>query len=81
MTADIIGSMGVGLILIAFILNLANTLQRDSTAYLLLNLTGAVLALTASALVEFYPFVVLESVWALAALTGLLRRQPRTAAT
>jgi len=80
-TSELIGSLGVGLILIAFILNLAGIMDRVTRSYLVLNLVGASLALLASALIEFYPFVVLESVWALAALIGLLRQrsQPKTA--
>ncbi len=78
--SDLIGSIGVGLILIAFILNLIGAMDRTTRSYLVLNLIGASLALLASALIEFYPFVVLESVWALAALIGLLHRrsQPET---
>ncbi len=74
-TSELIGSLGVGLILIAFILNLAGIMDRVTRSYLVLNLVGASLALLASALIEFYPFVVLESVWALAALIGLLRQR------
>jgi hypothetical protein len=72
--SDLIGSTGVGLILIAFILNLADVLDRTTRSYLILNLVGASLTLLASALIAFYPFVVLEAAWALAALIGLLRR-------
>ena len=73
--SDLIGSIGVGLILIAFILNLIGAMDRATRSYLFLNLIGASLALLASALIEFYPFVVLESVWALAALLGLLHQR------
>ena len=76
-TSELIGSLGVGLILIAFILNLAGIMDRFARSYLLLNLIGASLTLLASAIIEFYPFVVLESVWALAALIGLLRQRPQ----
>ena len=75
--SDVIASIGVGLILIAFILNLAGIMDRLARSYLVLNLVGASLTLLASAIIEFYPFVVLESVWALAALIGLLRPRPQ----
>ena len=75
--SDVLGSIGVGLILIAFILNLAGIMDRFARSYLVLNLVGASLTLLASAIIEFYPFVVLESVWALAALIGLLRPRPQ----
>ena len=79
--SDLIASIGVALILIAFILNLTGAMDRFDRSYLLLNLVGASLTLLASAIIQFYPFVVLETVWALAALIGLLRRptQPKPA--
>jgi hypothetical protein len=75
-TSDIVGSTGVGLILIAFLLNLSGTWDRESARYLWLNLAGATLACVASLLIPFYPFVLMEAVWALAALAGLLRLGP-----
>ena len=73
--ADVIGSLGVTLILVAFVLNLAGVLGREANAYLLLNLAGAGLACASSVLIGFVPFVVLEGVWALAALGGLIARR------
>lgn len=71
--ADWIGSVGVGMLLLAFVLNLARRLRADSLAYRLLNLAGAGLACYASTLIEYPPFIVLEGVWALAALVALVR--------
>lgn len=76
--ADWIGSVGVGMLLLAFVLNLSRRLRADSLGYRLLNLAGAGLACWASALIEYPPFVVLEGVWALAALVALIR-PPATA--
>ena len=71
---------GAALILVSFAGLQGGRLRPDSIAYLLFNLTGAIL-LTISALVEEqWGFVVLEVVWALVAAFGLLtalRRQPR----
>jgi hypothetical protein len=78
--SDIIGSVGVTLILIAFLLNLVGRMEAGSRAYLLLNLIGATLACISSIMIEFWPFVVLEGVWAVAALVGLLRTTEREAA-
>jgi hypothetical protein len=74
--SDTIASLGVALILIAFVLNLAGALDRASRLYLLFNLLGALLACLSSILISFLPFVILEGVWALAALVGLLRWKP-----
>jgi hypothetical protein len=65
---------------VAFVLNLAGRLERDRPAYLWLNLVGAGLACLASALILFVPFIVLEGVWALAALVGLLRARKMSGA-
>jgi hypothetical protein len=72
--AETIASLGVALILVAFVLNLAGVMDRDSRIYLTLNLVGAVLACLSSILITFIPFVILEAVWAAAALIGLMRR-------
>lgn len=73
-TADIIGFAGVALILVAFVGNLAGSIERLDLSYLLLNLVGASLACLSSALIGFLPFVLLEGVWAVAALAGLAQR-------
>lgn len=77
--AETIASIGVALILVAFVLNLAGWMNRESRSYLLLNLVGALLACFSSILIEFIPFVILEAVWAAAAFVGLLRRPPAAA--
>jgi hypothetical protein len=79
--SDAIASVGVALILVAFVLNLAGVLERERPAYLWLNLVGAGLACLASALISFVPFIVLEGVWAAAALIGLLRMRKIRAAS
>jgi len=71
--ANLIGSIGVALLLGAFVLNLAKRLTTSAPTYSLLNLVGASLACYSSYLINFLPFVVLEGVWALAALGALLR--------
>jgi hypothetical protein len=69
-----IGSIGVSLLLIAFLLNLQKLLRSDSLLYLALNLAGAGLACYSSYLIRFMPFVVLEATWAGVAAVGLARR-------
>jgi hypothetical protein len=77
--AETIASIGVALILLAFLLNLVGVMGRDSRLYLMLNLVGALLACFSSILITFVPFVILEAVWAAAALIGLMRWTPRVA--
>ncbi|HET9669987.1 MAG TPA: hypothetical protein VFQ93_10290 [Casimicrobiaceae bacterium] len=71
--ANLIGSIGVALLLGAFVLNLAKRLTTTAPTYSVLNLVGASLACYSSYLINFLPFVVLEGVWALAALGALVR--------
>ncbi len=72
-TSDIIASIGVIILLIAFLLNLTNKLSAQNKLYSLLNLIGAGTCCYASYMVNFYPFVVLEGVWAFVALISLFR--------
>ncbi|HWD36394.1 MAG TPA: hypothetical protein VG840_09550 [Casimicrobiaceae bacterium] len=71
--ANVIGALGVALLLAAFVLNLAKRLTTTAPTYSVLNLVGAGLACYSSYLIDFLPFVVLEGVWALAALGALVR--------
>lgn len=71
--ADWIGSVGVGLLLVAFVLNLTRRLRAGDLTYRALNFVGASLACYASVLIDYVPFVVLEGTWALAALAALCR--------
>jgi len=70
---DLIGFIGVSLILIAYFLNLNGKLKADDIKYILLNLTGAILACLASLLMEYYPFVLLEGTWTLVSLVALFK--------
>ena len=72
--ATLIGSVGVALLLLAFLLNLVRRLPAESWLYLGLNAVGAALACYASYLIQFMPFVVLEGTWAVVALLGVARK-------
>ena len=72
--ADLVGSIGVALLLAAFVLNAFGRLPSDSRWYSLANVIGAGLAAIASALIGYLPFVVLEGTWCLVALVRLVRR-------
>ena len=71
--ANLIGAIGVALLLAAFLLNLLKLLRADSAAYSALNFVGAALACYSSYLIDFMPFVVLEGVWTAAAAFALGR--------
>ncbi|MCH7658744.1 MAG: hypothetical protein IIB05_10555 [Bacteroidetes bacterium] len=69
----LIGSTGVLLLLLAFILNLFKIIKTNSFIYSFLNFIGAGIACYASVLIDFIPFVILEIVWALVGLWGMIR--------
>jgi len=48
-----------------FILNIADKLENDSPFYIVMNLIGSTLACTASIMIKYIPFIVLEGTWAL----------------
>lgn len=75
--SDIIGSIGVGLLLIAFILNLRKITSPDNKFYIILNVIGASLCGYSAFLIAFYPFVILEAVWVSVSLVSLFKRVPR----
>lgn len=49
----------------------------DNKWYSGLNIVGAALCGYSSYLIAFYPFVILEAVWVLAALSSFVKRVPR----
>ena len=67
------GALGVTLLLIAFFLNLFRYITPESRLYMVLNIIGAGLSCYASILIGYIPFVILEAVWCLVALTALIR--------
>jgi uncharacterized membrane protein len=71
--SEIIGSIGVALLLIAFFMNLFGMLDADSLAYQATNAVGAAVSCYASYLIGFAPFVVLEAIWCAAAVAAMLR--------
>jgi hypothetical protein len=73
--SDIIGSVGVALLLIAYFLNLFKLLGQNSKVYGTLNIAGAGLACYASLMIRFIPFVILEGMWAVVALIGMFRKK------
>lgn len=70
---DIIGTIGVGLILIAYFLNTSKLLPKDGKLFYVLNIVGAALACYASFLINYWPFVILEGTWILVSVYGLMR--------
>ena len=70
---DIIGSIGVALILIAYFLNTERLIPVNGKLFYVMNVIGAALACYASFLINYWPFVILEGTWVLVSIYGLMR--------
>ena len=68
---DWVGAVGVGVLLIAFVLNVTKKVSQDSLIYILLNMSGAVIAGVASYMLNYMPFIILEAVWTVVSLIAL----------
>jgi hypothetical protein len=79
--ADVIATIGVSTLLVAFILNTRNLVPPANRLYNILNIIGAGLCGYSAYLIGFYPFVILEAVWATVATIALLRSVSRETPT
>lgn len=70
---DWIGTAGVALILIAYFCSTFKWIDGQGSLYYLLNLTGAALACYASYRINYLPFVILEGVWTIVSVAGLIK--------
>jgi len=68
----LIGSIGVALLLAAFVLNVLRRLDENGAPYLVMNLIGAGMSCYYAWASGIVPFVILEGVWAGAALIRLI---------
>jgi len=70
---DIVGTVGVGLILIAYYLNTEGMIIKNGKSFYVMNIIGAALACYASWLIGYIPFLVLEGAWTLVSIYGLMK--------
>ena len=70
---DIIGIIGVGLILLAYFLNIFSLIPKDGQLFFIMNIIGAALACYASFLIHYVPFIILEGTWTLVSVAGLIK--------
>ena len=72
--SDIIGFIGVALILGAYFLNVLHKVDRDDHAYLIANFLGGTLACISSYMIDSVPFIILEGTWAVVSIVALIRK-------
>ena len=70
---DIISTIGVTLILIAFFLSTFKYINNTNMWYFILNITGGAFACYGSILLGSLPFAILEGTWSIVATLGLIR--------
>lgn len=71
--SEITGTIGVGLILLAYFCSIFGWINIRSKLFFLLNIVGAGLACYASVLINYWPFVILEGMWVLVSVIGLIK--------
>ena len=70
---NIVSSVGVLLILLAFFLNTFKYILNTSKLYFVLNIVGGAFACYGSVLLHSLPFTILEGTWSVVALIGFLK--------
>jgi len=70
----LIASFGVGLLLLAFFLNMFHFIDENSMVYIMMNILGASISGYASYMISFTPFIILEGTWAAVAVAGMVRK-------
>ena len=70
---DIVGTIGVGLILLAYFFNTFSLITKEGALFFCMNMIGAGLACYASVLINYVPFIILEAVWCTVSVAGLIK--------
>jgi hypothetical protein len=70
---DIISTIGVSFILLAFFLNTFKYISDTGKLYFILNIVGGAFACYGSVLLNSLPFIILEGTWSVVALIGLFK--------
>jgi hypothetical protein len=71
--SDWIGTIGVGMILIAYFFSTFNWMSAHSRVFFMLNTVGASMTCFASYLISYWPFFVLEGTWTIISLIGWIK--------
>jgi hypothetical protein len=72
-TVDFIGTAGVTILLLAYLLLLLKIVSASNKVYIWMNIIGAGLSTLASIFLNYMPFVILEGVWTLVSVVALFR--------
>ncbi len=76
MTAvDYIGTFGVAILLLAYLLILIKVLTVSNRLYIWMNIAGAGLSTLASVFLKYIPFIILEGAWMLVSIVALFQKK------
>lgn len=70
---DVIGTIGVSIVLIAYFLSILKWIKPTSSIYYFMNFSGAGIACFASFLIDYIPFIILESAWSAISFVALTK--------
>ena len=70
---DWMGTIGVGLVLLAYFFNTMKMIPENGKLFFVLNVIGGALSCHAAVLIDFIPFVVLEAIWTVVSIYGLMK--------
>lgn len=70
---DIIGTIGVGLVLLAYFLNTFKMIAENGKLFFALNIAGGALSCYAAILLVFWPFIILEAIWTVVSVIGFFK--------
>lgn len=74
-TVDYIGTFGVSILLLAYLLLLVKAVTVSNRIYIWMNIIGAGLSTLASVFLKYVPFIVLEGAWMLVSIVALFQRK------
>lgn len=70
-TVDLTGTIGVSILLLAYLFLLTKILKVNSRVYIWMNIIGAGLSTLASIFLHYIPFIILEGTWTLVSVIAL----------
>ena len=72
---ELLGVLGMLLLLTGFVLNLLSKLEHDSALYIWLNILGGFILAVYALLINSLPFLILELIWSLFALSKIFKKR------
>ena len=74
-TTDYIGTIGVSILLLAYLLLLLKAVTSSNRLYIWMNILGAGMCALAATLLKYVPFIILEGAWMLVSIVALFQKR------